>query len=90
METDAAQIFWETISDEMRHVMAVLRRTEIGSRFYLAGGTALALQIGHRQSFDLDFFSSTEDIPNIRPQLAQALAPFNAVLADTSWGNLVF
>ncbi|OGI65385.1 hypothetical protein A3A95_00835 [Candidatus Nomurabacteria bacterium RIFCSPLOWO2_01_FULL_39_18] len=26
--------------------------------FYLAGGTALALQIGHRISVDLDFFSS--------------------------------
>ena len=26
--------------------------------FYLAGGTALALQIGHRKSVDLDFFSS--------------------------------
>ena len=26
--------------------------------FYLAGGTALALQIGHRTSVDLDFFSS--------------------------------
>lgn len=25
--------------------------------FYLAGGTALALQIGHRVSFDFDFFS---------------------------------
>jgi len=25
--------------------------------FYLAGGTALALQIGHRQSIDFDFFS---------------------------------
>jgi len=26
------------------------------STFYLAGGTALALQIGHRQSIDFDFF----------------------------------
>ena len=26
--------------------------------FYLAGGTALALQIGHRKSVDLDFFTS--------------------------------
>jgi len=25
--------------------------------FYLAGGTALALQLGHRRSVDLDFFS---------------------------------
>lgn len=28
----------------------------IGSEFYLAGGTALALQIGHRDSVDFDFF----------------------------------
>ena len=27
------------------------------SGFYLAGGTALALQLGHRQSVDFDFFS---------------------------------
>ncbi|TSC70304.1 MAG: hypothetical protein G01um101470_850 [Parcubacteria group bacterium Gr01-1014_70] len=26
-------------------------------RWYLAGGTALALQVGHRQSVDLDFFT---------------------------------
>lgn len=29
------------------------------SRWYLAGGTALALQVGHRQSVDLDFFLPT-------------------------------
>ncbi len=28
--------------------------------FYLAGGTALALQMGHRESIDLDFFSNTQ------------------------------
>lgn len=30
--------------------------------FYLAGGTALALQIGHRQSGDFDFFSQQPEI----------------------------
>lgn len=29
-----------------------------GPMFYLAGGTALALQLGHRQSIDFDLFSS--------------------------------
>ena len=29
------------------------------SDFYLAGGTALALQLGHRQSIDFDFFKTT-------------------------------
>lgn len=31
------------------------------SSWYLAGGTALALQIGHRQSLDLDFFNLEKD-----------------------------
>lgn len=40
-------------------VMAVLQRVGpvlAAHRFYLAGGTALALQLGHRESADLDFF----------------------------------
>jgi hypothetical protein len=90
MKTEAAPLYWKTISDEMRQVMTTFARTEIGARFYLAEGTALALQLGHRRSFDLDFFSPSEDIPGIRPQLARALAPFEPVLEDTSWGNLVF
>ena len=31
---------------------------EAGAGFYLAGGTALALHIGHRDSIDFDFFST--------------------------------
>ena len=31
------------------------------SRWYLAGGTALAFQVGHRLSVDLDFFSPAND-----------------------------
>lgn len=31
------------------------------SNWYLAGGTALALQAGHRQSVDLDFFTTAKD-----------------------------
>lgn len=33
--------------------------------FYLAGGTALALQIGHRMSVDFDFFSDKEIPKNL-------------------------
>ena len=32
------------------------RKPEFLENFYLSGGTALALQIGHRESEDLDFF----------------------------------
>ncbi len=90
MKADPSPLFWETISDEMRQVIMVFARTEVSTRFYLAGGTALALQLGHRRSYDLDYFTPSEDVPSIREQLAQALDPFEPVLADTAWGNLVF
>lgn len=38
------------------------------SDWYLAGGTALALQVGHRRSVDLDFFSTKSDF-NSNPVL---------------------
>jgi len=41
-------------SDE---VLGVLNRTLPLSQFYLAGGTGLALMLGHRLSRDFDFFS---------------------------------
>ncbi len=37
--------------------------------FYLAGGTALALEIGHRLSVDFDFFSNDAILPALLPQL---------------------
>lgn len=36
--------------------LAALAATPIAGRFYLAGGTALALHLGHRESVDLDLF----------------------------------
>ncbi len=34
------------------------------SSWYLAGGTALTLQVGHRKSVDLDFFTQDKDFSN--------------------------
>ena len=84
------ELFWNTITDNMRLVLTGFSQSEIGARFYLAGGTALALQIGHRRSVDLDFFSPTEDIPSVRAVLENVLDPFHATLADSAWGNLVY
>jgi hypothetical protein len=45
--------------------LAALAATPIAARFYLAGGTALALQLGHRVSEDLDFFSEKTFDPSV-------------------------
>lgn len=49
-------LHYETITDEMREVGKIIFNT-FSDEFYLAGGTALALHIGHRTSIDLDYFS---------------------------------
>jgi len=83
-------LFWNALTPDMRQILSGFRHSELGAKFYLAGGTALALQLGHRLSVDLDFFSPTEDIPTLRPALEKALAPFQPILADSAWGNLVY
>ena len=49
----------ESISKQAREDLATLVPTGILNGFYLAGGTGLALHLGHRESIDLDFFSAT-------------------------------
>jgi len=60
------------------------------SPFYLAGGTALALQMGHRKSVDLDFFSETDEVhENTRRQIARVIAERNGQIIENVDGNLV-
>ena len=47
----------EVINLEAERTLESLRTLGILERFYLAGGTGLALHLGHRRSNDLDFFS---------------------------------
>ena len=50
--------------------------------FYLAGGTALALQIGHRLSIDLDFFSPRPIKKILLAKIEEKLGPVS-VLVNT-------
>ena len=48
---------YQTISPEQRRLLEFLAEKGIFERFYLAGGTGLALQLGQRKSVDLDLFT---------------------------------
>jgi hypothetical protein len=86
-----SELHWDTVTPEMRAVMKGFSTNALSKEFYLAGGTALALQLGHRFSIDLDFFSATqEDIPALIEPLRHALKDFSPALSDSSWGNLIF
>jgi len=48
--------YFDILDDERRKLLPLF--SGFKSNFYLAGGTGLALQIGHRDSIDFDFFTS--------------------------------
>ena len=50
-------MFKETISPQTFQLLKRICEDENFKNFHLVGGTALALQLGHRKSKDLDFFS---------------------------------
>src|SRR3989344_1060898 len=50
-------IHWNILDEKRRGILPFLKGVT-GGDFYLAGGTGLALQLGHRDSIDFDFFST--------------------------------
>ena len=63
----------DILPEEQLRLFEKLSSQSFINDFYLAGGTCLALQIGHRKSVDFDFFIpadfKTSDIVNILTQL---------------------
>lgn len=51
-------MFTKTLLPDTLRALQLVGKTNIIKKAYLAGGTALALQTGHRISVDLDFFTS--------------------------------
>ena len=56
-------MFEETFVKGAKDILALLGRSGILQEAYLAGGTAAALQLGHRISVDFDFFTTKEFMP---------------------------
>ena len=64
-------MFIEVLPKELPRHLETLSQGGLLQPFYLAGGTGAALQLGHRISVDLDFFSFKAFDPHI---LAQNIA----------------
>jgi len=53
-------VFEQVLPGDTKAILALLEKSGIIQKAYLAGGTALALHLGHRISYDLDFFTQEE------------------------------
>ena len=66
---------WEALTPETQQAFHKAASLPFIRQFYLAGGTGLALHLGHRFSMDLDFFSPSPDAvgPDVRAALRESL-----------------
>ncbi len=72
----------ETISRAMETLIRGLKGSSAVTGFYLAGGTGLALQLGHRRSRDLDFFCDVDFDPENVLERGRGLG---SSIARTTW-----
>lgn len=82
---------WESVPLSLQKIFHYIGRQSFSTRFYLAGGTALALQLGHRLSVDLDFFSADDEItPASVKEITTILQKeFTVSLVDAGLGGLL-
>lgn len=78
MNNNISNIHLELLNKERLEVLQKL--IPFTTDFILGGGTALALQLGHRKSFDFDFFSSSQISKKLLEKLSQVLTIENIVI----------
>lgn len=82
------EFYPETLPQQTKSVLEILKNITEIKAFYLSGGTALSLQLGHRESEDLDFFIKTSFQPEILQQKLVKFGKLDDVMVDEGTLNL--
>ena len=76
-------MFPEAVPEPVWKLLLALSALDTMKHSYLAGGTALALQLGHRVSADLDFFTPEDEICQVFLEEIRALGVKARVVVRT-------
>lgn len=80
-------MFEKVLSKNAKESLALLGESRLLDKSYLAGGTAVALQLGHRGSKDFDFFTKEKFQARILARNLETTIPdFN--LEKVAWGTV--
>jgi hypothetical protein len=82
------RLYLNTIPQATRSVLDKIKTIPDIQHFYLTGGTALSLQLGHRESEDLDFFTKTPFKPELLQQKLTQYGVLQNVQMDEGTLNL--
>ena len=90
MGTNTSELNFSCLPDETRKALDFLSGQEWfkNTNWYLAGGTALALQAGNRKSIDLDFFIKDKEFDNV--DLIEKLSICDFLKIDINKKNTVY
>lgn len=81
-------MFEEVLSKDAKNSLGSLGQSGLLKSAYLAGGTALALQLDHRYSYDFDFFTPEKFDEGILVQrISEAFPEFS--LERKNWGTIL-
>lgn len=80
-------MFTKTLPENAKTGLALLGKSKILDKAYLAGGSSLALQLGHRISVDFDFFTRQEF--NTAQLIRQMKKIGRFELEQESWGTVL-
>ena len=80
----------KTLAPQTKAVLDTIKTVPEIQTFYLSGGTALALHLGHRESEDLDFFTKRNFEPLILQEKLAKLSPLEDVTVAEGTLNAFF
>jgi len=73
----------EVLTTEQDRLIPLIKR--FNKKFYLVGGTAIALQLGHRRSIDFDLFNEDKlNRKSIRGKIQRSNFKINRIYAETT------
>jgi len=68
-------LLYQTIKPDTLELLRRLMAEPLFSQTRLVGGTALALQLGHRSSVDLDLFGTIEEDTDLTTEVLESIGP---------------
>lgn len=80
-------MFEKVLFGKTKSILALLGKSSLLHNAYLAGGTACALHLGHRISYDLDFFTPKRFRASLLTKKIKEIGRFE--LDRTAWGTIL-
>jgi len=80
-------MYTNILSPNTKNLLNILSKTDSIRDFYLTGGTALSLLIGHRESQDLDFFNQKSFEPELIQKKLETVGNLKSVSIEAGTLN---